>query len=174
MVTDASHICHTQISKGNKVQFIFSDIQLPFTEPEKHGYVAFSIKLKENLVIGDSIKNKADIYFDYNLPVETNIASAEINYKTVTYIGKNNSMQAALDIYPNPSNGQFSLDLKADINAKIQISIMNVEGKTVYSHQIKHQQHSVLPLDIKHLAKGVYLIKAQIGNDVFSKKVVIQ
>jgi uncharacterized repeat protein (TIGR01451 family) len=173
-ITDASHICHTQISQGNKVQFIFSDIQLPFTDPNKHGHVAFSIKLKDKLVIGDSIQNKADIYFDYNLPVATNKAISEINYKTITYIGRNNTLQAALDIYPNPSNGQFSLDLKADINSKVQISILNVEGKVVFAREINHQQQSLLPLNLKGLAKGVYLIKAQIGNDVFSKKVVIQ
>jgi uncharacterized repeat protein (TIGR01451 family) len=173
-ITDASHICHTQISQENKVQFIFSDIQLPFTEPNKHGHVAFSIKLKDNLVIGDSIQNKADIYFDYNLPVATNNVISEINYKTITYIGRNNSIKAALDIYPNPSNGQFSLDLKADINSKVQISILNVEGKVVFAREINHQQHSLLPLNLKSLAKGVYLIKAQIENDIFSKKVVIQ
>jgi uncharacterized repeat protein (TIGR01451 family) len=173
-ITDASHICHTQISQGNKVQFIFSDIQLPFSEPNKHGHVAFSIKLKDNLVIGDSIQNKADIYFDYNLPVATNKAVSEINYKTITYIGRNNSLQAALDIYPNPSNGQFSLDLKAEINAKVQISIMNVEGKVVFNREINHHQHSLLPLNLKGLSKGVYLIKVRIENDVFSKKVVIQ
>ncbi|MCZ2394597.1 MAG: leucine-rich repeat domain-containing protein, partial [Chitinophagales bacterium] len=74
LMTDASHTCHTQISKGNKVQFIFSDIQLPYTEPDKHGFVAFSIQLKKYLQIGDSIKNHADIYFDYNLPITTNEA----------------------------------------------------------------------------------------------------
>ncbi|HUH74491.1 MAG TPA: T9SS type A sorting domain-containing protein [Chitinophagales bacterium] len=173
-ITDASHICHTQISQGNKVQFIFSDIQLPFTEPDKHGYVAFSIKLKEDLVIGDSIKNKADIFFDYNLPIQTNIAAAEINYKTVTYIGKNQTLQGSLDIYPNPSNGQFTLELKANIKAPVQISILNVEGQVVFAKTLNHQNQSNLPLDLKHLAKGVYLIKAQIENDVLSKKVVIQ
>ncbi|HUH74492.1 MAG TPA: T9SS type A sorting domain-containing protein [Chitinophagales bacterium] len=173
-ITDASHTCHTQISQGNKVQFIFSDIQLPFTEPDKHGYVAFSIKLKEDLVIGDSIKNKADIYFDYNLPVETNIASAEINYKTVTYIGGNQTLQGSLDIYPNPSNGQFALELNANIKAPIQINILNVEGKTVFAKSLNHQNQSNLSLDLQHLAKGVYLVKAQIENDVLSKKVVIQ
>lgn len=173
-ITDASHTCHTQISQGNKVQFIFSDIQLPFTEPNKHGYVAFRIQLKENLVIGDSIKNKADIYFDYNLPIQTNIAAAEINYKTVTYIGKNQTLQGSLDIYPNPSNGQFALELKANIKAPVQISILNVEGKVVFAKTINHQNQSNLFLDLKHLAKGVYLIKAQIENDVLSKKVVIQ
>ncbi|HUH73600.1 MAG TPA: T9SS type A sorting domain-containing protein [Chitinophagales bacterium] len=173
-ITDASHTCHTQISQGNKVQFIFNDIQLPFTEPDKHGYVAFSIKLKEDLVIGDSIKNKADIFFDYNLPIETNIASAEINYRTITYIGKNQTLQGSLDIYPNPSNGQFVLELKANIKAPVQISILNVEGKTVFAKSINHQNQSNLSLDLKHLAKGIYLIKAQIENEVVSEKVLIQ
>ncbi len=40
-LTSTSHSCRTAISEGNKVQFIFDKIMLPFTEPEKHGYVAF-------------------------------------------------------------------------------------------------------------------------------------
>ncbi|MBK6274261.1 MAG: hypothetical protein IPF58_05920 [Saprospirales bacterium] len=69
-LTSTSHSCKTVISNGNKVQFVFDNINLPFTDPNKYGYVAFKIKTKPNLVIGDSLKNTADIYFDYNLPIK--------------------------------------------------------------------------------------------------------
>src|SRR5690606_7576352 len=71
LITDASHEMYTRIA-GNKVEFIFEDILLPFEDENNDGYVAFKIKTKSTLVLGDSLKNLADIYFDYNFPIRTN------------------------------------------------------------------------------------------------------
>ncbi len=171
LVTDASHTCHTQISKGNKVQFIFSDIHLPFTEPDKHGYVAFSILLKDNLQIGDSIKNYADIYFDYNLPITTNEAVSEVKNRVITSV-KQKISDATLLVYPNPSKGSFSVELKSNKTAPVQISVIDIEGKIVFAKQYAQQQN-IIPLQLNQLAQGTYLIRAEIDNDIISKKIVI-
>ncbi len=172
LVTDASHTCHTQISKGNKVQFIFSDIQLPFTEPDKHGYVAFSILLKDDLQIGDSIKNYADIYFDYNLPITTNEAVSEVKNRVITSV-KQKISDATLLVYPNPSKGSFSVELKSNRTTPVQISVIDIEGKIVFAKQYTQQQ-SIIPLQLNQLAQGTYLIRAEIDNDIITKKIVIQ
>ena len=73
----SSHICDVQLNKG-KLEFFFKDIKLPYkaiNEPASNGFVAFKIKPKNTISIGDSLNNKAAIYFDYNLPVITNMAS---------------------------------------------------------------------------------------------------
>ncbi|MCO5232530.1 MAG: T9SS type A sorting domain-containing protein [Chitinophagales bacterium] len=171
LVTSASHICHTQISNENKVQFIFSDIQLPFTEPDKHGYVAFSIQLKDHLQIGDSIKNYADIYFDYNLPVTTNEAVSEIKNKVITSV-KQKISNIQLSVYPNPSKGNFYVELKSNTNRPIQVNVIDIEGKIVFTKQYKDRQ--ILSIQLDRLAKGTYLVQAQRGNDIVSKKIVIQ
>lgn len=72
--TGSSHPCAVK-QKGNKLEFIFQNIKLPHEaiDPDgSHGYVAFRIKPKSNLIIGDSLNNEAAIYFDFNLPVITN------------------------------------------------------------------------------------------------------
>ena len=79
-----------------------------------------------------------------------------------------------LDVYPNPSNGQFALELKANIKAPAQISILNVEGKVVFAKSLNHQNQSNLSLDLKHLAKGVYLIKVQSDGNTIVKRVLVQ
>ncbi|MCZ2393984.1 MAG: T9SS type A sorting domain-containing protein, partial [Chitinophagales bacterium] len=172
LVTSASHICHTQISNENKVQFIFSDIQLPFTEPDKHGYVAFSIQLKDHLQIGDSIKNYADIYFDFNLPITTNEAISEVKNRVITSV-KQRISDIQLSVYPNPSKGNFSLELKSNNTAPIQITVIDIEGKIVFAKQYAAQQN-LIPLQLEKLAKGTYLVQAQSENDIVSRKIVIQ
>lgn len=72
---DASHNYQLTVTDGNKCAWYFNGIGLPDSnsnEPASHGYIVYRIKLKKNLIAGDVINNSAGIYFDYNLPVETN------------------------------------------------------------------------------------------------------
>jgi gliding motility-associated-like protein/uncharacterized repeat protein (TIGR01451 family) len=53
----------------------FNKIYLPDSttnEPASHGFVKFRIKPKQGLHKGTVIRNKADIYFDFNSPITTN------------------------------------------------------------------------------------------------------
>ena len=71
----ASHPYQLTIKEGNKLTWTFNDIKLldsNHNEPASHGYITYSIKPKSNLVLGDTIKNTASIYFDFNLPEKTN------------------------------------------------------------------------------------------------------
>jgi hypothetical protein len=77
----SSHSHQLSIEDGNKLTWKFNDIKLPHTgidEPNSHGYVAYSIKPKTTVPPGDTIKNTAGIYFDYNLPIATNTEKTAI------------------------------------------------------------------------------------------------
>jgi hypothetical protein len=76
MVT-ASHPYTVSITNQNKIEWTFSNINLPdsnINEPLSHGYLSYRVKPKSTAVVGDVINNLASIYFDYNLPVATNNA----------------------------------------------------------------------------------------------------
>src|SRR5690606_12152357 len=47
-------------------------------EEGSNGFVAFKIKPKATLNIGDEITGVANIYFDYNLPITTNTVTTKI------------------------------------------------------------------------------------------------
>ncbi len=77
----SSHTCNPQL-KNNKAEFFFENINLPYkaiNEPASNGWVAFKIKPKPSVVIGDSLNNSAAIYFDFNLPVITNTATTIVS-----------------------------------------------------------------------------------------------
>ncbi len=72
-----SHPCTWRLLPGRVLEFLFADIALPDSisdEPGSHGFAAFSIRPRQNLAPGDSIGNRAGIYFDFNAPVMTNRA----------------------------------------------------------------------------------------------------
>jgi uncharacterized repeat protein (TIGR01451 family) len=71
---------------NNKAEFIFENIKLPYksiNEAASNGWVAFKIKPKPSVVIGDSLNNKAAIYFDFNKPVITNTATTIVSSSSV-------------------------------------------------------------------------------------------
>ncbi|MFT3911963.1 MAG: SdrD B-like domain-containing protein [Ferruginibacter sp.] len=79
-VVNASHPCKTTV-QGNVVVFEFLNILLPdsnVNEMKSHGFISFKIKPQSNVVLNTSIPNYAAIYFDYNLPVNTNTAVTQI------------------------------------------------------------------------------------------------
>lgn len=173
-IVDASHSCRTVISNGNKLQFVFDNIQLPFTEPDKHGFVAFSINLLSNLQIGDSLKNDADIYFDFNLPITTNLAVSEINNNsTPTAIKTNNSIVGNLNVYPNPNKGQFNINLDAKGSFLLNINIYDANGKSVYNNHYYHNNQSIIPININNLANGIYVVKASYQDNIWSQQITI-
>ena len=81
----ASHPYELSVQDGNKLEWHFRNILLPDSntdEPASHGYLAFRIKPKQGLQVGDSITNTASVYFDFNLPVNTNTARTLISSLT--------------------------------------------------------------------------------------------
>ncbi|MBK8547936.1 MAG: T9SS type A sorting domain-containing protein [Saprospiraceae bacterium] len=132
LITDASHEVYTRIA-ANKVEFIFENIQLPFEDESNDGYVAFKVKTKSTLKLGDEMKNLADIYFDYNFPIRTNETKTTIAIPSST-----KDIQEDIAIHPNPVHEILYMDnrtvwLKAeifDISGRL-IKVTGVDGFSV-------------------------------------------
>jgi uncharacterized repeat protein (TIGR01451 family) len=113
----ASHPYQLTIEGGNKLSWQFNSIRLPYTginEPASHGYIAYRIKPVSTVVIGDTIKNSAGIYFDFNLPIITNMD------RTVVLI-----------LAPLPVT-------LVSFNAALTGSVVNVTWKTSIEENVNH------------------------------------
>ena len=158
-----SHKNFIEITNGNKVKFIFENINLPDStanEADSHGYIAYKIKPKSTSQVGDIFYNSADIYFDYNLPIYTNI----VDTKVVNNLSIDPYLQEESYIYPNPTNGILNI---VSNNTIKNIEIFNSLGQLVIS---KKNRSSV---DISYLENGLYFIKFLDGlNNIYIKKVI--
>jgi Leucine-rich repeat (LRR) protein len=151
-ITDASHEVYTRI-EGNKVEFIFENIQLPFDDVNNDGYVAFKIKTLPSLVLGDSLKNLADIYFDYNFPIRTNEAQTTIALPVFT-----KDITTEVKIYPNPVTDILHLDTKENWT---KAEIYDISGRIMRSVTLVGQS-----VDVSELESGTYFIKLKDGEKV--------
>lgn len=171
-LTSTSHSCKTLISNGNKVQFVFDNINLPYTDPNKYGYVAFKIKTKPTLVIGDSLKNTADIYFDYNLPIKTNTASTRID-NIILGTKNTTTKEGSLSVYPNPSSGNFIINFEAKGIFPLNVKIIDLKGSTVFEKNVNHAEKSNIIVDANNLPNGVYLINMNSEKENWVQKLMI-
>jgi Leucine-rich repeat (LRR) protein len=150
---DSSHEFVTKIN-NEKVEFIFENINLPYDNANNDGYVAFKIKTKPTLVIGNTFTNKANIYFDYNFPVETNLVSTTVQTLSSTGFVFENYFTLA----PNPAKDLLNIGAKKDIEIS-SISIYNTLGQLILV--VTEPNNSI---DVSSLKTGNYFIT--INSDI--------
>jgi hypothetical protein len=148
---NASHSFMTNISAGNKVEFIFENINLPFDDTNNDGYIAFKIKTLPTLVVNDVFTNDASIYFDYNFPVVTKLASS--TFKTLGT--PDFEFSNYFTLYPNPAKSVLNITSKETIEVK-SISIYNTLGQLVL---VIPNGEKVSKIDVSSLTTGNYFIK---------------
>jgi uncharacterized repeat protein (TIGR01451 family) len=161
---EGSHPFETRISNTNKVEFIFENINLPFDDTNNDGYVAFKIKTKPTLVIGNSFSNTASIYFDYNFPIITNTATT-----TVTLLANQDfAFENYFKIYPNPANDILNIESEKTIEVT-SINIYNTLGQIVLVIPNAQQTKSV---NVSSLKTGNYFVKINSDKGSTSVKFV--
>lgn len=167
-VISASHPMNTFVSPERVIRFEFNDILLPddkTNEPLSHGYVNYSISLKDNLALGTQIHNTGYIYFDYNQAVVTNTTENTIrDPSSVGELGKNNFFSA----YPNPANNVLTINLAAGIESG-NMSMIDLLGKTAMEQSILGS----ISLNINHLPSGVYIIQVETEAGRGTSKLII-
>ncbi|OON68183.1 T9SS type A sorting domain-containing protein [Hymenobacter sp. CRA2] len=70
----------------------------------------------------------------------------------------------AITLFPNPSNGQVALDVRAaHVQGALQVRVINALGQTVHTAELRNNFEN--QLNLSHLAAGIYTVKVQAGNE---------
>ncbi len=75
-----------------------------------------------------------------------------------------------IEIYPNPSNGLFTIQVETESNTLVKLEIYSINGKKVFLNEF---YSNINELDLRELPKGVYFIQITQENKVITKKIVI-
>tara|TARA_B100002051_G_C16497742_1_gene516210 strand:- start:71 stop:793 length:723 start_codon:yes stop_codon:yes gene_type:complete len=79
------------------------------------------------------------------------------------------------EVYPNPSNSNFNLQISAIKPEDVQIEIMNELGQTVFSKQENlNSGNNTIILNTEEYSQGLYLLKIKQKNSIYFKKIVKQ
>lgn len=176
----SSHAFNLTIKDGNKLNWFFDNIKLPDSTTNlarSIGYVAFRIKPKSNLAVNDIIRNKASIYFDYNLPIVTNTANTIVSIETTTGVREIQNNEMKLVLGPNPSNGYSLLQISGKLTGKFELRMMDNNGRIVSQQTITRNSIAEtvqVPLQLQQFSTGVYYIQLQQKEKSWWQKVVVQ
>lgn len=132
------------------------------------GFAAFTLRQKRGLNPGNVINEQANIYFDFNTPVATNTTLNTIHDPN----GITEIAVGSLGIYPNPTQGNATLDLSGITEDRIQVRAYDMMGRLameVPSTDIAGKKQ--LLLNTAALPAGVYSIEVS-GQSRYVAKLV--
>ncbi len=96
---------------------------------------------------------------------------------TVTIASFNNIQDEiglyATQVYPNPSNGMFTVTGSFDYVGEMRMEVMNVLGETIYNQVIN--VHNEINTSIQvHVKPGMYILRLTAGENRSSKELIIK
>ena len=135
----------------------------------------FTINIPSTASIGNTrlrIRLNDSGYGSNNTPCGTSdYGEVEDYILNVAYLtGFANNQITGFEIYPNPNNGQFLINLPGSQNPYL-VQISDITGKIIWAKSISQNTISV---NLTDMEKGIYFVKVQ-GNEITDiKKIVIQ
>ncbi|MGJ8592660.1 MAG: T9SS type A sorting domain-containing protein [Aquaticitalea sp.] len=161
---------HDNVVTGTGNEFIwqFDDINLPSESMDaegSNGFVYFKIKPQTGYAVGDIIPNVADIYFDFNAAITTNVFNTEF----VETLSVDDFQSSNFTLYPNPANNSVSLQFSSMANGSV--IIYDIQGKTILSNSFSNE--SRLQLNLSAFESGLYFVKLNTGMNETVKKLIV-
>lgn len=174
-VLGASHPFNWRLVGARVLEFRFDPIHLPDSttnEPASHGFVAFVIKPVSGLTAGTSVLNRAGIYFDFNPPIITEYAAAQV---VETLAAKDLTTPDGFEflIQPNPlaSEQELAIILPSETPLPVQVSILDQYGRV---RQTLAMHERVGYCKLNDLTPGAYFVQVRSGMRVGGKVLVVK
>lgn len=110
-------------------------------------------------------------FYNWNISptVECHMVPVEVGVSGVS-ISENN---LNLDVYPNPTNGLFSLSLELESSSLIDLQVLSVLGELVYSQKETTKSLSK-QIDLRPFSKGIYTLNIMVDGETYIQKIVLQ
>lgn len=162
-VVGASH--PFTVTVNNEVAiWTFANVMLPTEDSDalgSQGSFHYRMAPKNSLILGDQLTNRADIYFDYNVPVLTNTTVTTVALTTGVVEA---SLGNGLSVVPSPSNGLVTVRWSDVQLNNARLSVMDALGRTVYTSNLNGNGAQGRGMDLSFLPEGSYV--ARLSGDV--------
>ena len=106
---------------------------------------------------------------DYSVEITDNNCTVMSACFTVGAVSLEESTLPTMTIYPNPSDGPFTISFN-ESNVDISLTIVDLQGKAIFRTQTNASKTLVID---ENLANGVYFVQLQAGDALTTHKVII-
>ncbi len=155
----SSHRYEYNFTDGLNLLVDYSNILLPDSTTNlfgSNGFFKYKIRPKLDLELGKEVVNVADIYFDYNEPVRTNLSTILL-YKPEP---PTNDTKELIPVYPNPSLGSINLGERYS-GISGEVTMIAIDGRKIMTHNTSDLSEDI---SITSLDQGVYMVHIKLEN----------
>jgi len=87
---------------------------------------------------------------------------------------EDNNLSRSLVVFPNPSNGEFTISFDAKSNTDVKINIYDLGGRAVYNNTFDNVSSQFIEtISLDNIQSGVYIANISEGNNTTSHKIII-
>lgn len=83
-------------------------------------------------------------------------------------------LASMIAVYPNPSNGNFTVKLDEQLGNQVSLQIVDALGKRIFTAGTEVFVNGEAKIDLSHVKAGVYLIQLTTEQGTVSKRIVIE
>jgi PKD repeat protein len=80
-------------------------------------------------------------------------------------------LENSIDIYPNPTKGQFNIDINTELSGNLEIAVYNAHGALVQEVTKGDFAGKSYAVDLTGQAAGVYYVRVVSGGETVTKKI---
>ena len=79
-----------------------------------------------------------------------------------------------ISVYPNPARDLLNVAIQAEQGGEVQIAVLSADGKMLQQLQTDiHSDYNLIPVNVAALQSGFYFVRISTGDEVTTKKIVI-
>ena len=182
-----AHIANNEFHPGTDLVDVvgFTSVWMgpaAMTDPDSDGIYSVTV---DGFPIGQAIEFKyrvngveeaypttGNLHRNYSPITYWNEINSRFNNGVTTGIG-NRELTDSFNVYPNPTTGSFTVSFSSVVPVNAEISLLNMQGQVVYNHTVADVTSHTETIN-DPLAKGVYFLRLNNGNEVTVRKVVVQ
>lgn len=96
------------------------------------------------------------------------------NFSVGYYLNENPVFNAGtMDVFPNPSNGNFTLESHGRKGIPASIKIVSTDGKLLLEENFPNGLEEYGDIDLTHSKPGIYFLRISSGEETWVKKLVV-
>lgn len=106
-------------------------------------------------------------------PLNLGVTSCNGSFSPCTSGIDDITKEASVNVYPNPNNGEFNIDMKLDKPTDIKIRVLNIIGQEILNQSISNTMNNTYSINLKNQTNGIYFVEIMVDKNPIIKKINI-
>lgn len=117
-------------------------------------------------------KMQLNCYHDNSRGIRVSDSSCNYLPSTIVSVNELSLLASGISVYPNPTQGVFTLSTRKPLRAALTIQVTDLSGRKMASLSLEAGK-TVLKADLKGLSSGIYLLLLETEGERYYQKLVI-